>query len=72
MRNYMGERVAYEVLYDNYAIGYLLSIIVPYIILFILEKVFGSSVWVITSQIENFLYAISYSVYMFYWQSTED
>jgi hypothetical protein len=72
IRNYLGDQVGYEVATKNYIIGYLLAIIVPYTVLFILEKLFGASVWAITSQLEAFLFALSYSIYLFFWELAEE
>lgn len=50
----------------------MLSVLVPYVILFVMEQVFGDTIWVYTSQAETFIYTVSYSAFMFYWQSAED
>lgn len=63
----MGERVAYEIMYNNYTIGYMVSIIIPYVIFFVLEHVFADYIWLYTSTLEAVLFAISYSAFMFYW-----
>lgn len=71
IRNYMGERVAYEVLYNNYIFGYMLSIIIPYLILFTLEIAFADEVYVATSFAEALAFSISYSIFMVEWQNRE-
>lgn len=50
----------------------MVSIIIPYVIFFVLEQVFAESVWLYTSTLEAVLYAVSYSAFMFYWESAEE
>lgn len=71
IRNYMGERIAYEVLYNNYIFGYMLSIIIPYLIMFTLEFSFGDEVFISTSFAEALLFSVSYSIFMVEWQNKE-
>ena len=35
VRNFLGERVAYEALYNNYIIAYLLGVIAPFVFLWV-------------------------------------
>jgi len=55
----------------NYRIGYLSAIVIPYVLLFILEQIWGANVWQYTSQIEAVIFAISYSIYESYLKSAE-
>ncbi len=42
--------MAYEILYNNYAIGYLLSILIAYLALFIVEQIFYDA-WFYTTHL---------------------
>lgn len=71
IRNYFGDRVAYEILYNNYAIGYLLSILIAYLALFIVEQIFYDA-WFYTTHLQAFLLAISFRVFLFYFVQAEE
>lgn len=71
IRNYFGDRVAYEILYNNYAIGYLLSILITYAALFIVEQIFYDA-WFYTTHLEAFLLAITFRVFLFYFMEAEE
>jgi hypothetical protein len=71
IRNYFGDRVAYEVLYNNYAIGYLVSVLIAYTSLYIIEQIFYDA-WFYTTHVEAFLLAISFKVFLFYFMEAEE
>jgi uncharacterized membrane protein len=72
VRNFLGERVAYEALYNNYIIAYLLSIIAPFILLFIVEFLFRKEVWIYTVQLEALVFCISFNMFMVFFQEAEN
>ena len=56
---------------NNYIFAYMLSIIVPYVILFTMEIAFGDGIYVATSFVEALIFSVSYSIFMVEWQNKE-
>lgn len=67
----MGEKIAYEILSTNYILSYLLTILIPYLFLEIIEKTFSEESYIITTPIEALIFTISYSILISEWQVME-
>lgn len=71
IRNYVGDNVGFEILINSQLIMYYMTISLPFALLFITETVFGSKVYLYTTLCETLLYAISYQIFLHFWEITE-
>lgn len=72
IRNYFGNVIGHEVSFKVYLVYFLTSIMVPYLLLYILENMYRSLVYVQSNFIKLVLMGIAFRVYITLWANYED
>jgi hypothetical protein len=72
VRDYFGDSIGYHVMTMNYIIGYLSVILIPYVVMFTMERMWSAQIWLYTSQVEAALFAFSYNYFLSELRFAED
>jgi hypothetical protein len=65
IRGYVGDRAGFDVQLKVNILGYLLWIVIPFVMLYIVEEIFGRETYVYTTALETLLFAISFQAFLY-------
>ena len=72
IRNYFGNLVGHEISFKIYTIYFMSAILVPYLLIYILENIFTSKIYLETDFVKLALMAITFRVYLTVWNKFEE
>ena len=67
IRGYVGDRVGFEVLLKVIILGYFLWVVVPFVMLYVIEEVFGPKTYIYTTTLETLLFTVTFQAFFYIW-----